>query len=95
MSKVQELKAKMQTMTEARTTEQLFSDLAELETRKVVGTMGMRNLPTAEERMVEALIADTIEARHGLESAMEAIFTEDYAGTYTDALMLAYVAVGN
>lgn len=84
-------KAKMQTMIEARTTDQLFADLEVLDSYRVDGF-----LPLEEYRMTHAMIADTIEARHGLQDAMEAIFEDmDYAGTYTEALRLAYVATGN
>jgi hypothetical protein len=85
-------KDKMQAMIQARSTEQLFSDLEELDSRR--NAEGF--LPLEEQRLVHAMIADAIEARHGLQDAMDAIFEDlDYAGSYADALRLAYVAKGN
>ena len=47
------------------------------------------------ERLTAALIADCIEARHGLGDAMDAIFLADvFEGTYTDALLAALVVTG-
>lgn len=80
-------KNKMQAMIESRSTVQLFDMLDILEAEKTVGAHGIRNHKSPEKRMVETMIADTIEIRHGLESAMEEIFMDmEYAGTYTDAL---------
>ena len=80
-------KDKMQAMIEARSTEQLFDMLDILESEKTVGAHGIRNHPAPEKRMIEAMVADTIEIRHGLEAAMEEIFMDiEYSGTYTDAL---------
>ena len=79
-------RAKMVAMTEARSTEQLFSDLAVLESQ----TTGYG---TEEQRMVAALISDTIETRHNLTDALEAVFMdEEWFGTYNEALLLAYAA---
>lgn len=80
-------KEKMVKAIESRTTEQLFSDLEELDRRRVNGV-----LVKEEERLVSAMISDAIENRHHLTEALDAIFTDDYAGSYTDALKLAYVA---
>lgn len=80
-------KNKMQAMLDARDTDSLFSDLRVLEGQKVNGG-------TNEQRIVGAMIADTIEHRHGLGDAMEAIYMdENWYGTYLQALELAYVAV--
>lgn len=80
------IRSQMIEMTEARETEQLFSDLAVLEEQ-------MEGNGTAEQRMVAAMISDIIEKRHGLGPAMDVIFEDiDYAGTYREALELAYVA---
>lgn len=95
-TKAAELKAKMQTMIESRDTAALFCMLDELDSHRVVTAHGISSLPDEHERMVHAMIADTIEARHGLEAAMEAIFEDiDYAGSYTDALKLSYAATVN
>lgn len=86
MTKATEARAKMQAMTEARDTEQLLSDLAVLEGQMV-------GFGTEEQRIVAAVISDTIEARHDLGDAMEAIFMdEEWFGTYGEALTLAYAA---
>lgn len=86
-TKVEALR-KMTRMIQARSTEQLFSDLAELDSRRVNGA-----LPLDEQRIVHAMISDAIETRHNLTDAMDVIFSdENYAGSYSDALRLAYVA---
>jgi hypothetical protein len=79
---------KMIRLIQARSTDQLFADLAELDSRRVNGF-----LPLEEQRLVHAMISDVIETRHDLSAAMDAIFLdENYAGSYSDALRLAYVA---
>ena len=79
-------KAKMVAMTEARSTEQLFSDLAVLESQTV-------GYGTEEQRLVAAIISDTIETRHNLTPALEAIFDdEEWFGTYNEALRMALLS---
>lgn len=93
-TKAAELKAKMQAMIESRDTPSLFCMLDELDSHRVVTASGISSLPDEHERMVHAMIADTIEARHGLAAAMDAIFEKlDYGGSYADALKLSYAAV--
>lgn len=72
----------------ARTTEELFSDLEELDKHREPNGM----LPTPEERMVAALIATVIERRHDLTDALDAIWADGYDGLYTLALRQAYDA---
>lgn len=80
-------KEKMLKMIQARTTDQLFADLAEIDSRRVNGF-----LPEEGQRLVHAMISDAIETRHKLTPAMDAIFADDtFAGSYSDALRLAYV----
>jgi hypothetical protein len=47
----------------------------------------------AAERMTRAAMADVIEERHNLGDAMDAIFDENFSGTYTEALVLALAKV--
>lgn len=84
---------KMQAKIDARTTEELFSDLTLLDTYRIESpTMaGFMYFEHEEHRMIHAMMADTIEARHDLHDAMEEIFmADDYAGSYLDALKEAY-----
>lgn len=46
-----------------------------------------------EERLTRAAISDVIEERHGLTDALDVIYAdEDYAGTYTEAILAALKA---
>ena len=46
------------------------------------------------ERLVMAAISDVVAERHGLDAVMDRIYAdEDYAGTYTEALVMAYAEV--
>lgn len=65
---------------QARTTDQLFADLAHLET-----------LPkTPETRLVGAAIADVITEREGIDEQLDLIFGDvDYDGTYLEAMLIA------
>lgn len=79
-------KAKLQSKIDSQTTEQLFTLLKTLEGQ-------MEGYGEPEERMVRALITDTVTDRHDLDDALDAIFMEspDYSGTYTQALETAYL----
>ncbi|CPT96717.1 hypothetical protein PP633_06205 [Mycobacteroides abscessus] len=64
----------------ARTTAQLLSYLAHLETMTV----------TPETRLVGALIADTITEREGIDDALDEVFADQtFNGTYLDAIRAA------
>lgn len=70
-----------------QSTEQLFACMVLLDQQ-------MEGFGTPEQRMVYALMADTIETRHNLNDAMEVIFMDiNYTGTYREALEVAYCAV--
>ena len=76
---------KMRRMIAGRTTAQLVEQLDLLE--------GMESTP--ETRLVRAYTSDELENRHGLDSIMDRIFSdEDYAGTYTEAIKAALQEVG-
>ncbi|SLE11498.1 Uncharacterised protein [Mycobacteroides abscessus subsp. bolletii] len=76
MSAREKLRAKI----EARTTPQLLSYLAHLET--MTGT--------PETRLLGALIADTITEREGIDAALDAVFADEtFNGTYLDAIRTA------
>lgn len=67
------LKAKIK----ARTTAQLLSYMAHLETMA----------STSEARLVGAMIADTITEREGIDDALDAVFADEtFNGTYLDAI---------
>jgi hypothetical protein len=68
----------------AQTTDKLLGALMLLERRDL----------TSEERLARAVMCDTIEERHGLSDAMNAIYgDDDYDGTYTEALVQALASV--
>ncbi|WP_078314733.1 hypothetical protein [Mycobacterium sp. D16Q16] len=71
---------KLQAAINTRTTAQLLSYLAHMET--------MTSAP--ETRLLGALIADTITEREGIDGALDAVFAnETFNGTYLDAIRIA------
>lgn len=71
---------KLQAAINARTTPQLLSYLAHLETMT----------RTSETRLLGALIADTITEREGIDDALDKVFADEtFNGTYLDAIRLA------
>ncbi|MEU9805457.1 hypothetical protein [Mycobacterium sp. NPDC050853] len=70
----------LQAKIDARTTAQLLSYLAHLET--------MASAP--ETRLLGALIADTITEREGIDDALDAVFVDEtFNGSYLDAIRSA------
>lgn len=79
MSARDDLKAKI----EARTTPELLSYMAHLETMTA----------TPETRIVGALIADTITDREGLDAALDELFADEaFNGSYLDAIRAVLAA---
>lgn len=73
------LKAKI----EGRTTPQLLSYMAHMETMP----------KTPETRLVGAMIADTITEREGIDAALDEVFGDDeFTGSYLEAIRIALAA---
>lgn len=73
---------KLQAAINARTTPQLLSYLAHLETMT----------STPETRLLGAMIADVITEREGIDAALDAVFADEtFNGTYLDAIRTALV----
>ncbi|WP_100483129.1 hypothetical protein [Mycobacteroides abscessus] len=71
---------KLRAVINARTTPQLLSYLAHLETMT----------RTPETRLLGAMIADTITEREGIDVALDAVFADEtFNGTYLDAIRAA------
>ncbi|TDZ43082.1 hypothetical protein [Mycobacteroides franklinii] len=71
---------KLQAAIHTRTTPQLLSYLAHLETMTA----------TSETRLLGALIADTITEREGIDDALHEVFADEtFNGTYLDAIRIA------
>ncbi|MBN7484641.1 hypothetical protein [Mycobacteroides abscessus] len=71
---------KLQAAINTRTTPQLLSYMAHLETMTA----------TSETRLLGALIADTITEREGIDDALNDVFADEtFTGTYLDAIRIA------
>lgn len=79
------------------TNEILKNKAAEQSTDTLLGSLFILDAKgdlTAEERMVKASISDAITERHGLDALLDEVFMDlDFAGTYTDALLIALAKV--
>lgn len=80
MANEQTARDRLQGAINARSTVQLLSYLAHLETMT----------RTPETRLLGALIADTITEREGIDDALDAVFQDEtFNGTYLDAIRIA------
>lgn len=80
MANEQTARDKLQGAINARSTVQLLSYLAHLETMT----------RTPETRLLGALIADTITEREGIDDALDKVFADEtFNGTYLDAIRIA------
>lgn len=88
MNTAQELRTKLRNKIAGQTTGQLFAAALLIDATEATRKLEAHELLTA------TMIATCIEDRHHLEDAIDAVFTDEFDGTYTEALLLAMGATG-